>query len=364
MKRHKKIEDRVLKELDEKMHVDLDYQDIIKNVDLSKYSSCEKPKKKIGFWLGGAGALTFCSILLIAGIVISQNQKNTNNVNKTDNASSLGQNIEGNSNLPAPSTGVNALELEFMNLSLDSEIAPDLNMYEVFYDTNGNWRQDVSIYEINVSLKSSPAVAVYIEEEGIKEVFKNYQSDYHLSTQNIIDGSLLEYFYIKDYNLSFKTKWMGIDIEKPISLYSGNLRLAGLYVFDNVTITKEILNSKQIKESYDFYRSVSLNIDDAKNGYFTNVSYKKDEQVLWCTAVGEVNLNANYFNNLTNKINYSLPLADIKDNLITVEAIENFDFEKQAESCLKSSEGNYNTYEYDKYCLCLREYYAKKGKVK
>lgn len=354
MKRHKKIEDQVLKELDEKMKVDLNYQDIIKDVDLSKYSSCEKAKKRIGFLLGGAGALAFCSVLLIGGIVISQNLANK------------GDKSEGNvphGSQTTQGTAVNALELEFMSMSHNSEIAPGLNMYEVFYDTNDNWRQDkVSIYELKVSLKSSQAVAVYIDEEGINEVFKNYQSDYPLSIHNIIDGSLLEYFYINNYDLRFETKWMEIDIENSVSLYNEDLRLAGLYVFDKVTIEKEILNSKTINRFYDFYRSVSLNIDDAIDNSFTNIQYDNEDKNIWCTAVGEVNFNVNYFNNLMGKINYSSPLATINGNLITVESIENFDFEKDAESSLKSSEGNYKTYEYEKYCLCLREYYAKEGK--
>lgn len=354
MKRHKKIEDQVLKELDEKMKVDLNYQDIIKDVDLSKYSSCDKSKKRICFLLGGAGALAFCSVLLIGGIVISLNLANKYDKNE-GNVPQGGQTTQG--------TVINALELEFKSMNPNGEIAPDLNMYEVFYDTNGNWRQDkVSIYELKVSLKSSPAVAVYIDEEGINEVFKNCQSDYHLSAQNIIDGSLLECFYINNYDLTFETKWTEIDIEKPVSLYSDDLRLAGLYVFDKVTIEKEILNNQPIKKSYDFYRSVSLNIDDAINNSFTNIKYDKNEKNIWCTAVGEVNFNVNYFNNLLGKINYASPLANIENNLIGVESIKNFDFEKEAESCLKSSEGNYNTYEYDKYCLCLQEYYAKKGK--
>ena len=354
MKRHKKIEDQVLKELDEKMKVDLNYQDIIKDVDLSKYSSCEKPKKRIGFLFGGAGALAFCLALLIGGIAISQNLANKYDKNE-GNVPHSSQATQG--------TAINTLELEFKSMNPNSGIAPELNMYEVFYDTNGNWRQDkVSIYELKVSLDNSPAVAVYIDEDGINEVFKNYQSDYLLSAQNIIDGSLSEYFYINNYDLRFQTKWMEIDIEKPVSLYSDGLRLAGLYVFDKVTIEKEILSDQLINRSYDFYRSVSLNVDDAINNSFTNIQYDKEDKNIWCTAIGAVNFNVTYFNNLISKINYSSPLANIKDNLITVEAIENFDFEKQAESSLKSSEGNYNTYEYDKYCLCLQEYYAKKGK--
>lgn len=363
MKRHKKIEDQVLKELDEKMHVDLNYQDIIKDVDLSKYSSCEKSKKRIGFLLGGAGALAFCSVLIVAGIVISQNALDSNN--------------KANENLTTPqvphvgSSGINqdnvktGLEQEFQNLSFnhEGEKSLDLNMYEVFYDTNGNLRQDkVSIYELQVSLKDTIVVAVYLEEDGIKEVYNNYQNDFTLSAQNIIDGSLLECFYRNECYLKFETRWIEVDVEKPIALYNGNLRLAGLYVFDNVNIKKEVLTSQSINKSYDYYRNVSLDVNDATNNYFTNVLYEKNQENIWCTALGTVNFNVNYFNNLTSKINYHSPLATINDNLITVESVENFDFEAMAEKCLKSSEDKYNTYDYDEYCLCLQEYYAKKGK--
>lgn len=193
-----------------------------------------------------------------------------------------------------------------LRLSLFEVIVGEASIYEVSYLGNIKNKYYCAYVDINTA-------------EEIYDAYKNVLDAETASETHIIDGSIIKWFYAKNYSNEL-ISWYEFSFDQNIPRIINDKMVLGVYLYESVCINKEIRTSSSIERTYDYFRSKYYVYE---NGPYIKASYNGENiKKVWYPSmfdINELNLDELTFNNFSYKFNDFMNIGLINDNEIKLD---------------------------------------------
>ncbi len=193
-----------------------------------------------------------------------------------------------------------------LRLSLFEVIVGEASIYEVSYLGNINNKYYCAYVDINTA-------------EEIYDAYKNVLDAETASETHIIDGSIIKWFYARNYSDDL-ISWYEFSFDQNIPRIINGKMVLGVYLYESVCINKEIRTSSSIERTYDYFRSKYYVYE---NGPYIKASYNGENiKKVWYPSmfdINELNLDELTFNNFSYEFNDFMNIGFINDNEIKLD---------------------------------------------
>ena len=386
----KKIEKKFLEDYSNSMKSTKNFDDISKHIDYSKYK-----KEKKSFWNSKNLSIlaTSFAVILTISIVIpltlrgnepeGPSNPSDDNLVYTEYDAFIKDAFENNINngpyldmggpRPQPPIVDDYFNKQEYNKPPMDYGKPDEGDGEILDNFTG--RTYNYIYEVDYQNHdfNDLYACVYIEKKLAEKVYeenKEICDATPASPLNIVDGTIVDWFYSNSYYNESKVKWYNFSDKDTILSEIDGMVCCGVYLPQKRIITKEVLSQTKMHIVDELYSTMCFENNGDK--YLTPIRYENNNITTWFALENELNesnmktmFNSDYSCNLyceIDKENDTIKVATYAIDLPNTSNSSLNEFYESANSCIVevgdkiSGAGRWVTYVYSEYVQYLIEF--------
>ena len=384
----KKIEKEFLEDYSNSMKSTKNFDDISKHIDYSKYK-----KEKKSFWNSKNLSIlaTSFAVILTISIVIpltlrgnepeGPSNPSDDNLVYTEYDAFIKDAFENNINNgpyldmggPRPQPPIvddYFNKQEYNKPPMDSGNEEFGNIIQNFTGRTYNYIYEVDYQDHNFN---DLYACVYIEKKLAEKVYeenKEICDATPASPLNIVNGTIVDWFYSNSYYNESKVKWYNFSDKDTILSEIDGMVCCGVYLPQQRIITKEVLSQTKMHIVDELYSSMYFENNGDK--YLTPIRYENNNITTWFALENELNesnmktmFNSDYSCNLyceIDKENDTIKVATYAIDLPNTSNASLNEFYESTNSCIVevgdkiSGAGRWVTYVYSEYVQYLIEF--------
>lgn len=386
----KNIEKEFLEDYSNSMKSTKNFDDISKHIDYSKY-----PKEKKSFWNSKNLSIlaTSFAVILTISIVIPLTQRGNEpegpsnpsdeNLVYTEYDAFIKDAFENNINngpyldmggpRPQPPIVDDYFNKQEYNKPGMDAGKPDEGFSGVIDNFTGrtyNYIYEVEYQDHNFN---DLYACVYIEKKLAEKVYeenKEICDATPASPLNIVNGTIVDWFYSNSYYNESKVKWYNFSDKDTILSEIDGMVCCGVYLPQQRIITKEVFSQTKMHIVDELYSAMYFENNGEK--YLTPIRYENNNITIWYALENQLNenniktmFNSHYSCKLYCEIDKENDTIKVVTNAIDLPTTSNSalnEFYESTNSCIVevgdkiSGAGRWVTYVYSEYVQCLIEY--------
>ena len=387
----KKIEKEFLEDYSNSMKSTKNFDDISKHIDYSKYK-----KEKKSFWNSKNLSIlaTSFAVILTISIVIpltlrgnepeGPSNPSDENLVYTEYDAFIKDAFENNINngpyldMSGPSPQPPIVDdyfnkQEYNKPPMDYGKPDDEGFGEILDNFTG--RTYNYIYEVDYQDHNFNDLyaCVYIDKKLAQKVYeenKEICDATPASPLNIVNGTIVDWFYSKSYYNESKVKWYNFADKDTILSEIDGMVCCGVYLPQQRIITKEVLSQTKMHIVDELYSAMCFENNGEK--YLTPIRYENNNITTWYALENQLNenniktmFNSHYSCKLYCEIDKENDTIKVVTNAIDLPTTSNSalnEFYESTNSCVLevgnkvSGSGRWVTYVYSEYVQCLIEF--------